>query len=79
MFLKELMLIKQVYQKRVIFVTIGIFQIIVFKFQPNVCNRCHDLLMMSMKLNNIAILNIKDSDYFCIIGLISISEAINLM
>ena len=79
MFLKELMLIKQVYQKRVIFVTIGIFKIIVFKFQPNVCNRCHDLLMMSMKLNNIAILNIKGSDYFCIIGLISISEAINLM
>ena len=21
-----------------------------FKFQPYVCNRCHDLLMMSMKL-----------------------------
>ena len=21
-----------------------------FKFQPNVCNRCHDLLMMSMTL-----------------------------
>ena len=26
-----------------------------FKFQPNVCNRCHDLLMMSMNLGNIAI------------------------
>ena len=22
-----------------------------FKFQPNVCNRCHDLLMMSMNLS----------------------------
>ena len=22
-----------------------------FKFQPIVCNRCHDLLMMSMNLN----------------------------
>ena len=21
-----------------------------FKFQPNVCNRCHDLFMMSMNL-----------------------------
>ena len=30
-----------------------------FKFQPNVCNRCHDLLMMSMNLSDIAILNIK--------------------
>ena len=26
-----------------------------FKFQPNVCNRFHDLLMMSMKLSDIAI------------------------
>ena len=30
-----------------------------FKFQPNVCNRCHDLLMMSMNLSDIAVLNIK--------------------
>ena len=26
-----------------------------FKFQLNVCNRCHDLLMMSMNLSHIAI------------------------
>ena len=26
-----------------------------FKFQQNVCNRCHDLLMMSMNLSDIAI------------------------
>ena len=30
-----------------------------FKFQPNVCNRCHDLLMMSMNFNDIPILNKK--------------------
>ena len=30
-----------------------------FKFQPNVCNRSHDLLMMSMNLSDIAISNIK--------------------
>ena len=41
-----------------------------FKFQPNVCNRCDDLLM-SINLSNTAILNIKGSDYCCIIGLIS--------
>ena len=23
-----------------------------FKFQPNVCNRCHDLLMMSMNFSD---------------------------
>ena len=50
-----------------------------FKFQPNVCNRCHDLLMISMNLSDIAILNIKSADYCCIVGGISKSEAINLM
>ena len=50
-----------------------------FKFQPNVCNRCHDLLMMSIKFSNITILNIKGSDYLCIISLVSKSDSINLM
>ena len=49
-----------------------------FKFQPNVCNRSHDLLMTSINLHYIAILNIKGSDYRCIINLISKNEAINL-
>ena len=44
------------------------------KFQPNFCNRCHDLLMMSMNLSDIAILNIKGSDYRCIISLINKNE-----
>ena len=50
-----------------------------FKFQPNVYNRCHELLMMSMNLDNSAILNIKGSGYCCIVSLISKSEAKNLM
>ena len=50
-----------------------------FKFQSNVCNKCHDLLMMSINLNNIAILQIKGSDYRCIISLISQDEALNLI
>ena len=50
-----------------------------FKFQPNVCSGCHDLLMMSMNLSNIAILNIKGSDYLCIIIGVSKNEATNLM
>ena len=39
-----------------------------FKFQPNISNGCHDLLMMSMNLSDITILNIKVSDYRCIIS-----------
>ena len=50
-----------------------------FQFQPNVSNKCHDLLMISMKHSDIAILNIKGSDYPCIISLISKNESIKLM
>ena len=35
--------------------------------------------MMSMNLSDIAILNIKGSDYRCFINLISKNEAINIM
>ena len=73
-FLKEMMLIKQAnifhYWH---FLNKG------FKFQPNVCNRCHDLSMMSMNLGDIAIFNIKSADYQCIINGTSKSEAVNLM
>ena len=50
-----------------------------FTFQPNACNKSHDLLMMSINLSDIAILNIKVSDFRCIISLTSKNEAINLM
>ena len=50
-----------------------------FKFQLNVCKRCHDLLMMPKNLSNIAILNIRGSDYHCIVSLTIKNEARNLM
>ena len=50
-----------------------------FKFQSNVCNRCHDLLMMFINHSDIAVLNIKSDDYCCIISGLSKNEAINLM
>ena len=50
-----------------------------FKFQPNIFNRYHDLLMMSRKISSIAILKIKGSDYCCITSLICKNEIINLM
>ena len=50
-----------------------------FKLHPNICNRCHDLLMRFMNLSNIVILSIKGSDYRCIISRISKNQAINLM
>ena len=50
-----------------------------FTFQPNVCNICHDLSMMTIILTNITILNIKGSDYPCVTSLISKKDVINLM
>ena len=48
-----------------------------FKFEPNFCNRCHDLLIMSINVNDIAILKIKGSNYRCIISIIGKNETIN--
>ena len=79
-FLKELMLRRQANQKTV---TV-IFSIYLslnkgHKFQPDVCNGCHDVLMMSINLSDIAILNIHGADYCCIINRISKCEAIKVM
>ena len=49
-----------------------------FRFQANVYNRYHGSLMVSMNLSDIAILNIKNADYCCIISKISKTEAIQL-
>ena len=50
-----------------------------FKFQPNACTWCHDSLMMSAYLSDIAILNIKIFNFCCFIYKINNSEAINLI
>ena len=42
------------------------FKDVGFKFEPYVCNKCHDMLMTACKLKNIAILNIKGVDFRCI-------------
>ena len=65
------------YQKSVIFVTIGIFYI-GFKFQPYVPNGCHNVLM-SINLNDIAILDVRSVDYCCVITGIDKSEVIYLL
>ena len=50
-----------------------------FRFQPYIDNGCHDVLIMSISLNDIAILNINGADYSCIINGISKSDAANLL
>ena len=46
------------------------------KFQWSACNGCHDVLMLSVNLNSIAILNIHYVDCFCISAGITKSETI---
>ena len=79
MFLKELMLIKQVHQIECDVCHYWYFLNYSFKFQSNVCNRCHDLFVSFINLSDIAILNIKGSYYCCIISLITKNEARNLL
>ena len=50
-----------------------------FKFTVDACNGCHDVLMMSMNLRDIAILHVHSAYYCCIITWISWSKAIKLM
>ena len=56
-FQKGLMLIKQIYQKNVIFATID------FKYEPYLCNGCHDLMQKVMGFNNIAIIYVNRNAY----------------
>lgn len=49
-----------------------------FKHQDSVCNGCQDLLMLYVKINDIATISVESVDYCCIIHGISKSDAINL-
>ena len=77
MFQKELTLIKQINQKNVCFVIIGILKIWGYKFQPYLCNGCHAVSMTAYELKNIATLNAKGVDYRCILWGISRDEAVS--
>ena len=48
-----------------------------FKFDPYVCNKCHDVLMTAYELKDTAVLNVKGFDFRCILRGISRDEAVN--
>ena len=50
-----------------------------FKFQPDVCNGCHDASTMSINLNNVAILNNGGAEYRCITSRIRNSDEVTLL
>ena len=73
MFQKELMLMTQEHQKNVCFVINGILKILVINFNQML------IINAIMKLKSIAIMNVKDVDYRCILLGISRNEAVNIL
>ena len=73
MFQKELMLMTQEHQKNVCFVINGIIKILVINFNQML------IINAIMKLKSIAIMNVKDVDYRCILLGISRNEAVNIL
>ena len=50
-----------------------------FKFEPYVCNGCHDISTMAYELDDFIILHIKGVDYRCFVCNMSKSKAIKLL
>ena len=50
-----------------------------FKYDPYLCNRCHDLMQKAMSLKNVAIVSIKGNDYRIHFWYMSKNDAIVLM
>ena len=80
MFQKQLTLMKQVHQKNACLL-VKVEDVYVkdvgFKFEPHVCNKCHDVLMTAYELKNILILNVKGADLRCILWGVSRDVAVN--
>ena len=68
------MLIEQAHQKNVIFFTFG-----GFKYEPSLCNSCHDLMKKAMSFTNITIVYVKESAYRIHFWYMSKDDAINII
>ena len=55
------------------------FRDVGYKYEPYVCNECHDLLMVVYDLKDFMILNIKGVDYRCHVFNMSRSDAIAIL
>ena len=50
-----------------------------FKYEPYLCNRCHDLMQKAMSFNNVAIVYVKEKAYRIHFWYISKDDAIDIM
>ena len=79
MFQKELIVSKQVQQKECMLCHYWYFKKIGYKFESNVYNKCHDVVMTACELKNIAILNVKVAGYRFILQGVSKNDAIDIL
>ena len=62
-----------------IFANFGILTILVFKYEPYLCNGCHELMQNAMSFNDIAIVYVKRSAYRIHFWYMSKDDAIRIM
>ena len=55
------------------------FKDIDFKFEPYLCNGCHDLMQKAMRFNNIAVVYVNGSAYRIYFWYMSKDDAITIM
>ena len=55
------------------------FKDIGFKYEPYLCNDCHDLMQKAMSFNNVAVFYVKGSAYRINFWYMSKNDAINIM
>ena len=55
------------------------FENIGFKYEPYLCNGCHDLMQKAMSFNNISVVYVKESAYRINFCYMSKDDAINIM
>ena len=55
------------------------FKDIGFKYQPYICNGCHDFSMIVQNLDDFVILRVKSVDYRCFVVTMSKIDAVSLL
>ena len=55
------------------------FKDIGFKYQPYVCNECHDFSMIVQKLDDVVILRVKSVDYRYFVANMSKKDTVSLL
>ena len=65
--------------KKVYYLSLSVFLDKGFRFQSTVCSDCQDVVMTSIDINSIAIVNIHDVDYHCIIFGISKNKVMYIL